>query len=1796
MGYNPSTAGTSIGTSSASGTVTAQYGGGGSGLVIGIVGGLIGENGAGGATATSGNSATGSVTSSLIGNQQIGGLVGTDSSSSTSAIVNSYYTTGTVGYTGAATSGFFIALGGLVGDNAGGSITGTAGSPNTYSYSTATMSYSGTATPTTFYIGGLAGYNAATITYAYATGPVTYSGSAATADVGGLAGYNSGAISHIDTAPGSVSATSAANGSTILVGGLVGANSSGTITSVSTTSPSTVTGNSTVTGTNTNSFYMGGLVGQNGGTGTITGSSSSENVTYNYNNITTSGTSTVLVGGLVGYNPSTAATSVGNSAASGTVTAQYGGSGSGKVSSEVGGLIGQTGGSSTTTVTSGNFAAGNVTDSMTGSAESIGGLIGYNHSTSASAIVDSYATGAVTGTSSAHIGGLVGDNITGTISTSYATGYVQSVGTYGGLVGVNTGTVANTSYWDSGTTGQANSAGSANGNGVSTATLQAALQTGWSGVTWSIIAGTSYPYLAWEATGPQVVSGIAYSDHGATVIADGAVSGLIGGSALASIQTGGSVTTGANGYYYYLIAPSTISGGGSQVLTYLPGGTKGEAFSDNATTSVSGLNIYGNYLKISSAGTTLSGMTADLSTALGGNSGANFPFTITSGALAMTSGVNLELDPTAASTSLDKTLTVSGAGLLLLNDANTVTQTAAITTPNLLLLGTGGTYTLTSSSNNIAKVAANTGNVNLDDTPTSGLTVGAISGTTGITTTGSTTLVSLGGSGSLTLTSGDGITAGGGGNSIVLADSTTFTNSDGSGALTPGGGGSFLVWSINPASDNRGSLVYNFKQYNATYGVTSVAGSGNGFLYTLAPTISATLTGTATKTYDGTTAATITGAGYSGVSGTVDSDSVTAISNLTSGTYDTATSGSGKTVTAGGATITASNGGKSVYGYQASVNGTIGTINKAPLTVTALGQEVTYATNVPSTTVSYSGFVNSESTANLTTAPTASSTLSGIQNAGTYVGNYTASGGVATNYSFSYVAGNLTVDKAHLTVTANDNSRLYGAADPSFTDTITGFVNGQNSGVVSGSATNTTPGTDIATSAAGSTYAITPTLGSLTASNYDFTVFTPGTLTVNKAHLTVTADDQSRLYGAADPSFTDTITGFVNGQNSGVVSGSASNTTPGTDIATSVAGSTYAITPTLGSLTASNYDFTVFTPGTLTVGKAHLTVTADDASRLYGAADPSFTDTISGFVNGQNSGVVSGSASNTTPGGDTVASAAGSTYAITPTLGSLTASNYDFTVFTPGTLTVNKAHLTVTADDASRLYGAADPSFTDTISGFVNGQNSGVVSGSASNTTPGGDTVASAAGSTYAITPTLGSLTASNYDFTVFTPGTLTVGKAHLTVTANDNSRLYGAADPSFTDTISGFVNGQNSGVVSGSASNTTPGGDTVASVAGSTYAITPTLGSLTASNYDFTVFTPGTLTVGKAHLTVTADDTSRLYGAADPSFTDTITGFVNGQNSGVVSGSATNTTPGTDIATSAAGSTYAITPTLGSLTASNYDFTTFNAGTLTVGKAHLTVTANDNSRLYDAADPSFTDTISGFMNGQNSGVVSGSATNTTPGGDTVTSAAGSTYAITPTLGSLTASNYDFTVFTPGTLTVGKAHLTVTADDQSRLYGAADPSFTDTISGFVNGQNSGVVSGSASNTTPGTDIATSAAGSTYAITPTLGSLTASNYDFTTFNAGTLTVLGAPQPVVTISQVDVPLQQVIALSSPVATSYDPTTSDETAVTSPPLFTIDASLVNESPSAGSSTSNSDSPTIVIECDKSTMNKSDASCDSN
>src|SRR5207249_3599526 len=161
----------------------------------------------------------------------------------------------------------------------------------------------------------------------------------------------------------------------------------------------------------------------------------------------------------------------------------------------------------------------------------------------------------------------------------------------------------------------------------------------------------------------------------------------------------------------------------------------------------------------------------------------------------------------------------------------------------------------------------------------------------------------------------------------------------------------------------------------------------------------------------------------------------------------------------------------------------------------------------------------------------------------------------------------------------------------------------------------------------------------------------------------------------------------------------------------------------------------------------------------------------------------------------------------------------------------------------------------------------------------------------YVITPALVTLSATNYDFTPFVNGTLTITKAHLTVTADDRSRAYGAANPTFTATISGFVNGESVAVVSGSPTFSGSGPSWTATTTVGNYVITPAVGTLSATNYDFTPFVNGTLTITKAHLTVTAIDKSKAYdGNPFTAFTVTITGFKNGETVAVVSGSATYT------------------------------------------------------------------------------------------------------------------------------------------------------------------------------------------------------------------------------------------------------------------------------------------------------------------
>jgi autotransporter-associated beta strand protein len=180
------------------------------------------------------------------------------------------------------------------------------------------------------------------------------------------------------------------------------------------------------------------------------------------------------------------------------------------------------------------------------------------------------------------------------------------------------------------------------------------------------------------------------------------------------------------------------------------------------------------------------------------------------------------------------------------------------------------------------------------------------------------------------------------GDALVVASSGYFRNLAGASALSVGGSARWLVYSADPAQDNPGGLLPAFKQYNAAPGATPAA-AGNGLLYALAPTLTATLQGTVDKVYDTTASATLAPGNFA-LSGALTGDTVT-LNPVVSGSYTSAGSGSavagvgtGKTVQATGlsysATDTAT--GVPVFGYQFSgtASGAVGSITPAALLVT----------------------------------------------------------------------------------------------------------------------------------------------------------------------------------------------------------------------------------------------------------------------------------------------------------------------------------------------------------------------------------------------------------------------------------------------------------------------------------------------------------------------------------------------------------------------------------------------------------------------------------------------------------------------------------------------------------------------------------------------------------------------------------------------------------------------------------------------------------------------------------------------
>jgi MBG domain (YGX type)/PKD-like domain/Secretion system C-terminal sorting domain len=356
----------------------------------------------------------------------------------------------------------------------------------------------------------------------------------------------------------------------------------------------------------------------------------------------------------------------------------------------------------------------------------------------------------------------------------------------------------------------------------------------------------------------------------------------------------------------------------------------------------------------------------------------------------------------------------------------------------------------------------------------------------------------------------------------------------------------------------------------------------------------------------------------------------------------------------------------------------------------------------------------------------------------------------------------------------------------------------------------------------------------------------------------------------------------------------------------------YTVQVTNSSTGCSN----VSTPTVVSLVKCSQTITFGAlSSKTYG--EPSFS--LSGTAS-------SGLQVTYTSSNSSVATISGNTVTITgagtTTITASQAGNVDFFAATsvPQTLTVSKATLSASANSANRPYGAANPTFTISYAGFMNGETASVI-----DTAPTTSTTATATSNvgTYPITVSGGS--DNNYTFT-YVSGTLTVNKATLQVTADNKTRTYGAINPTFTFSYAGFLNGETATVI-----DTPPTGSTSAGASSNvgTYAITPSGGS--DNNYTFNYVT-GTLNISKATIQATAN-ASRPYNTSNPIFAITYTGLLNGETASVIDAPPTATTTAT---TSSPVGSYTITLSGGS--DNNYSITRVN-GTLTITKANQTVT-----------------------------------------------------------------------------------------------------------------------------------------------------------------------------------------------------------------------------------------------------------------
>ncbi|MCJ0741862.1 YDG domain-containing protein [Pedobacter montanisoli] len=400
------------------------------------------------------------------------------------------------------------------------------------------------------------------------------------------------------------------------------------------------------------------------------------------------------------------------------------------------------------------------------------------------------------------------------------------------------------------------------------------------------------------------------------------------------------------------------------------------------------------------------------------------------------------------------------------------------------------------------------------------------------------------------------------------------------------------------------------------------------------------------------------------------------------------------------------------------------------------------------------------------------------------VSGISISGADAINYTFNTTASaTANITAKNLTITATATDKVYDGNTNATVSLSDNRLTGDVLTLANTAATfdNKNVGTNKAVSVSGISISGTD------AGNYTFNNTAATTAGITPAKLSYVASPATKVYGDANPTLTGTITGFATGDDQA----NATTGTPSFGTVANNASSTGSYAITGSGLTAQNYTLEQATgnAAALTITARPVTIKADAKAKTYGDNDPALSyqitsgnlvngDTFTGALlrdNGQNAG----------------------SYTIKQ--GTVALSNNYNLSYQPANLIINKALLTVTANNSSRCYGTNNPAFSVSYSGFKYSDNENGLT-----TKPTVSTIANAGSvaGNYELVPSGGA--SANYDFS-YVKGTLTVNPLPVNTIVSDKGTSISKGETAVlrvnSDNGTGYSWTTANGIISGQSS-----------------------------------------------------------------------------------------------------------------------------------------------------------------------------------------------------------------------------------------------------------------------------------------------------------------------------------------------------------------------------------------------------------